>query len=167
MDYKHLRFTIHERTIHHGSSFKKVYVASPCDRKSIPFSKLCQRVSKSCTFSPYEVKAVFQQAVDDLKEILRGGGSVDLGEFGKFSVSIKSKAIKKIEEFSIRQHIEGAYIRFIPSDRFVDLSTIQLQRVEKGAFKLKKQQSAGGGSASSGGTSHTGDSGGEDGSDSV
>jgi predicted histone-like DNA-binding protein len=76
--------------------------------------KLCELISARSSISSADVKAVFDSLNWVMYMELRSGNIVQLGEFGSFRLSIRSRSTDTEDELRAPSHIKKAHILFTP-----------------------------------------------------
>lgn len=99
-----------------GGGTKKYY-ASATDRKKIDLKQLSERLAAISTVTEIDTIAVLQGLVHLLPEYLCNGNTVSLGDFGTFSVHIKSEG-KDTPEAVNGTSIKDINVAFRPSVEF-------------------------------------------------
>lgn len=72
--------------------------------------------SHGCVYSRADIQGVLTLAVDCIRELLLNGQRIQLGDLGTFSVSLKSKGAKSVEDFNAAVNIRGVNPKFTPGD---------------------------------------------------
>ncbi|AXG67823.1 bacterial DNA-binding protein [Kordia sp. SMS9] len=99
-----------------GGGSKKYY-ASATARDKIDLKQLSERLASISTVSEIDTIAVLQGLVHLLPEYLCQGSSISLGDFGTFSVHIRSEG-KETPEAVNAQSIKDIKVSFRPSVEF-------------------------------------------------
>ncbi|MCH2196491.1 HU family DNA-binding protein [Kordia sp.] len=99
-----------------GGGSKKYY-ASATARKKIDLKQLSERLASISTVTEIDTIAVLQGLVHLLPEYLCNGNSISLGDFGTFTVHIKSEG-KDTPEAVNATSIKDINVTFRPSVEF-------------------------------------------------
>jgi predicted histone-like DNA-binding protein len=99
-----------------GGGTKKYY-ASTTARKKVDLKQLSERLAAISTVSEIDTIAVLQGLVHLLPKYLCNGNTVSLGDFGTFSVHIKSEG-KDTPEAVNAQSVKEVNVKFRPSVTF-------------------------------------------------
>lgn len=115
---------------------KTILMARATNRQRVSFRRLCEDVSTNTTFAPEELMAAIQMTFGTAKRYVQEGDSVELGDFGTLSPSIKSRAVPIDEStederaFNPRTDIERAVVKFAPSRKYFTLEDVHFERVD-------------------------------------
>ena len=123
---------------------KKVFIASPTDRRRVSHRSFCEEVARATTFTGAEVEAVLRLAAETAKKHVESGETVDFGDIGSLTPSFKSKAVEHIEDFNAQKHIVRPVVKLRPSTRYFTLTGVTYERVVVDA-KPKKANPSGSG----------------------
>ncbi|MEM6718647.1 MAG: HU family DNA-binding protein [Bacteroidota bacterium] len=113
-----------------GGSTKKYYASTPA-REKVDLKQLSERLASISTVTEIDTIAVLQGLVHLLPEYLCQGSSVSLGDFGTFTVHIRSEG-KETPEAVNAQFIKDINVTFRPSVEFK-------QRIRAVEFKKHSQ----------------------------
>ncbi len=109
---------------------KKVQQGYPVLNGHIEFDKLCESLSKGCTVSKADVKAVLSQMTEKIAEFLDLGMSIDCGELGIFRPSFGSQQVLEKEKFTV-ENLKKPRVVFTPRKEFKEcLKNVGFERVE-------------------------------------
>ncbi len=98
-------------------------------------------VSHGCVYGKGDIVGILTMAVSCIKENLLAGNAVELGELGKFYVSIKSIGARTYDDFTA-QNIKRVNVKYAPSSALKNLrSQSEFERVltKKDDAEAKKQ----------------------------
>ncbi|KAB8154177.1 DNA-binding protein [Kordia sp. TARA_039_SRF] len=110
-----------------GGGSKKYY-ASATARQKIDLKQLSERLAAISTVSEIDTIAVLQGLVHLLPEYLCNGNSVSLGDFGTFSVHIRSEG-KDTPEAVNAHSITDVKVSFRPSVEFKNrMKTVEFKK---------------------------------------
>lgn len=144
---KNLSFLLKEQKMMVGPmKGKKVFIATPTDRRRISHRSFCEEVARATTFTGAEVEAVLRLAAETAKKHVESGETVDFGDIGSLTPSFKSKAVEKAADFNAQKHITRPVVKLRPSKRYFTLTDVSYERVEPRPSEKKKKK--GGGSES-------------------
>ena len=104
-----------------GGGEKKYYATIVRDR-SVTLRQFIKQISQLNTVNTADIYAVLESFLQLVPQYLSEGRTVDLGQLGKFSISISSKGEESPEEVS-RSNIIGHKVLFKPSAEMRDLLT--------------------------------------------
>lgn len=142
---KKLNFILKEQKMMVGPmKGKKVFIASPTDRRRVSHRSFCEEVARATTFTGAEVEAVLRLAAETAKKHVESGETVDFGDIGSLTPSFKSKAVERIEDFNAQKHIVRPVVKLRPSTRYFTLTGVTYERVVVDA-KPKKANPSGSG----------------------
>lgn len=143
---KNLSFILKEQKMAVGPlKGKKVFIATPTDRRRISHRSFCEEVARATTFTGAEVEAVLRLAAETAKKHVESGESVDFGDIGSLTPSFKAKAVEKVADFNAQKHITRPVVKLRPSTRYFTLQGVSYERVEARPNEKKKK---GGGTVS-------------------
>lgn len=137
MGIKSIKYRVTKQRISLGKhKGKTILMARATNRERVSFRRLCEEVAHNTTFAPEEVMAVVGLVFGTAKRHVQEGDSVELGDFGTLSPSIKSRAVPIDEStedegaFNPRTDIERAVVKFAPSRRYFTLEDVHFERVD-------------------------------------
>lgn len=126
-----LEYIVTKRVFGFDDTKTEKYVARSVRSGRVNFSKMCAKVSRTCGVHRKVVDLVVSGLVDMMAEDIDEGKSVQLGEFGIFTPTVRAKSTTNEEEVKASS-IVARKIRFFPGKIFKrtleDLSITQ--RVE-------------------------------------
>jgi len=97
-------------------------------------------VSHGCVYSKGDIVGILTMAVSCIKENLLAGNSVQLGELGKFYISLKSIGARTYDDFTA-DNIKRVNVKYAPSTELKNLRRLaQFERVltKKAEAEAKK-----------------------------
>lgn len=114
----------------------------------IKIASLAEAISRQCTVTVHDVKAVISALEEHICNNLRNGNSVRLGDLGSFRLSAKSTGTPTPDEFTTRQ-IKNLHVIFRPSTNLrFQLSTqnpqMQFARIDSEDEPAVEDETAGG-----------------------
>lgn len=80
----------------------------------VKMADLAENISKECTVTVHDVKAVLSALEEQLISQLRSGRSVRLGDLGSFRPTIGSEGVAQEADFTV-SNIKGVRVRFLGS----------------------------------------------------
>lgn len=95
------------------------YVAKSVRSGKVNFAKMCRKVSQLCGVHRKVVDLVVSGLVDKMAEDIDDGKSVQLGEFGIFSPTIRAKSADEEKDVSSKSIVQRKII-FYPGKIFKD-----------------------------------------------
>ncbi len=90
------------------------YYASLAQVKPVKLAELAENISRECTVTIHDVKAVLSALEEQLIFQLREGNSVRLGDLGSFRPTLRSEGVELAEDFTAAK-IKHVNIRFYGS----------------------------------------------------
>lgn len=90
---------------------KRVYFARLVPVTPVKLAEFAEGISRECTVTPADIKAVLAAMEQRLVQYLRNGNSIRLGDLGSFRVTLSSGSVENAEEFSTA-NITGVNVRF-------------------------------------------------------
>ena len=93
---------------------KQTYALRAWKRQKVDFKELCDKIAERSTLSRADTVAAVTALADLVPELLLNGKSVQVGDLGIFSLSLKSKKETEYKNVTARSVI-GAQINFRPS----------------------------------------------------
>lgn len=76
------------------------YYAAVVSRRTIKVRELAEEIARRSTLSPIDVVAMIEAMLQVIPEKLSDGYNITLGEFGTYSMSLKSRAADLPEKFN-------------------------------------------------------------------
>ncbi len=89
------------------------YYAQIAPVNVVNLDEVATRVSRCCTVTSHDIKAVISALQEQLIDMLRSGQSVRLGDIGSFRPTITSEACDSPEEVTAKS-VKGIRVRFTP-----------------------------------------------------
>lgn len=108
-----LMFTLRRNNIKSNKAYGKWY-AHTLRNTELDLSEIASRVQSNCGVSRANVVAVITALQSVVAKGLKGGHVVNLGELGKFYLSIRSESVDNPEDFSVQKHVKGVVCKYIP-----------------------------------------------------
>ena len=91
-------------------------------------NSIARKINSISTVSSVDTAAVLEAFLHVLPEQLAEGHIVELGDFGRFRVSVSSEGAEQAEDVTAR-HITDVRVIFTPGKRFVQLlNTVRFQK---------------------------------------
>ena len=87
-----------------------------CDRRKVQLSELSQQISKECSFTSADVIGVLEAFISVVPRMLLDNCSVELGDFGIFSLHAKAKGSPAVHQVSSK-NISEVKMVFRPGKR--------------------------------------------------
>ena len=114
-----LEYVVTKRVFGFDDTKTEKYVAKSVRSGQMSFSKTCAKVSRLCGIHRKVVDLVVSGLVDMMAEDIDDGKSVQLGEFGIFSPTIRTKSSDEEKEISSKSIVQRK-ILFYPGKIFKD-----------------------------------------------
>lgn len=114
-----LEYVVTKRVFGFDKDKNEKYVAKSVRSGQVSFAKMCRRVSQLCGVHRKVVDLVVSGLVDMMAEDIDDGKSVQLGEFGIFSPTIRAKSASDEKDVSGKSIIRKK-ILFYPGKIFRD-----------------------------------------------
>ena len=83
---------------------------------SVTLDSLCEIISRQCTVTVHDVKAVLSALEEPVYQHLRNGNSVRLGDLGSFRPTLRSMGVEQETDFN-SSYIQSVSVRFSPSSK--------------------------------------------------
>lgn len=112
-----LDYVVTKRVFGYDKEKTTRFVAKPVGSGRVKFEKTCARVSRICGVHRKIVDLVVSGLVDMMAEDIDDGKTVELGEFGLFRPTLKTKSADKAEDVSA-SNILNKRIIFTPGKIF-------------------------------------------------
>ncbi len=93
------------------------YYARLAPVNAVKLAELAENISRECTVTVHDVKAVLSALEEQLIFQLRNGNSVRLGDLGSFRPTLNSEGVELAEDFTAA-NIKQVKIRFVGSTNF-------------------------------------------------
>ncbi|MCK9344449.1 MAG: hypothetical protein WCS15_06805 [Prevotella sp.] len=90
------------------------YFAHTRRRETMDLTAIEEMVEHSCSVTRADVRAVLSALYDGVKTLLQDGHVVDLGEFGRFYISVTSVGVERTEDWNQQRHITGFQLNYTP-----------------------------------------------------
>lgn len=112
-----LEYVVTKRVFGFDKDKSEKYVAKSVRSGSVNFAKMCRKVSELCGVHRKVVDLVVTGLVDKMAEDIDDGKSVQLGDFGIFTPTIRAKSADSAKEVSAKSIIQKK-ILFYPGKIF-------------------------------------------------
>lgn len=123
-----LEYVVTKRVFGFDKDKNEKYVAKSVRSGKVNFAKMCRKVSLLCGVHRKVVDLVVSGLVDKMAEDIDDGKSVQLGEFGIFSPTIRAKSADDEKDVSSKSIVQRK-ILFYPGKIFKDtLSDMSVTR---------------------------------------
>lgn len=143
-----LEYVVTKRVFGFDETKTEKYVARSVRSGQVSFAKMCRRVSQLCGIHRKVVDLVVSGLVDMMAEDIDDGKSVQLGEFGIFSPTIRAKSADDEKEVTAKSIVQRK-ILFYPGKIFKNmLDDMSITRHEEVETDYTGGSSNGGGSGS-------------------
>lgn len=127
-----LNLRVTKKTLHFTKEKKEVYVASPDRGNVIDAEKIADLIAKDTGTRPAQVKMILDTLIDSMMAWLEEGHGVQLGSFGSFHPSVKSKGSDDPDEVEVRR----TKLTFYPS-RELQRRVNNIAYATENAYKTK------------------------------
>ena len=114
-----LEYVVTKRVFGFDKDKNEKYVAKSVRSGKVNFAKMCRKVSQLCGVHRKVVDLVVSGLVDKMAEDIDDGKSVQLGEFGIFSPTIRAKSADDEKDVSSKSIVQRKII-FYPGKIFKD-----------------------------------------------
>lgn len=123
-----IKYNIVERGNPGDASAPKKFYASSVATGNVGIEEITNRVEKISTVSGADIRAVLYSLIDVVPDLLGEGSVVEIGDLGRFQVSISSNGEETAEKVSANS-IKSAKILFRPGKKFKTmLKTLSYQK---------------------------------------
>lgn len=98
-------------------------------------------ITHGCVYAKGDLVGILTMTVDCIKEQLLAGNAVQLGDLGKFYLTLKSKGATSLEDFSA-SNIKKVNPKWAPGSNFKNLkneATFELKLTKKAEAAAKKE----------------------------
>lgn len=92
------------------------YYPRVCDRRKMDLEELAKRISGFSTLHPADIMAVLTAFVSELPDLLLDNYSIQLGDFGTFSLHASGLPSETPEQVNAKK-ITGVKVAFLPGKR--------------------------------------------------
>ena len=92
------------------------YYPRVCDRRKMDLEELAKRISGFSTLHPADIMAVLSAFVSELPDLLLDNHSIQLGDFGTFSLHASGLPSDTPEQVNAKK-ITGVKVAFLPGKR--------------------------------------------------
>lgn len=110
-----LNLKVKKRVLNFTKEKKEVYVATPDRGNTIDAEKIAELIAQDTGARPAQVKMILDTLIDSMMTWLEEGHGVQLGSFGSFMPSVKSKSSDDPGEVEVRR----TRLVFYPSKELV------------------------------------------------
>ena len=110
-----LNLKVKKRVLNFTKEKKEVYVATPDRGNTIDAEKIAELIAQDTGARPAQVKMILDTLIDSMMTWLEEGHGVQLGSFGSFMPSVKSKSSDDPDEVEVRR----TRLVFYPSKELV------------------------------------------------
>ena len=93
------------------------YRAKAVHHNTIEPEQLCQEIEANCSAKASDVRLVLAELYDTIRHELQSGHVVNLGELGKFHISVRSIPVADPKDFRIDRHITGFRCKYSPNGK--------------------------------------------------
>ena len=111
-----LKFTLKRHNVPNNPAYGKWY-ARTLRGGEMHLDEIEQRIQSNCSATRADVRAVLTALSDVVTEGLKDGKTVDLGELGKLSLSIRSESVAQPDDFRVDRHVKGVVCCYTPAGR--------------------------------------------------
>ncbi|MBQ9637372.1 MAG: HU family DNA-binding protein [Prevotella sp.] len=108
-----LRFTLRQNKIKSNKGYKKWY-AHTLRSGELSMDDIERRIQERCTVTRADVRAVITALQEVVGAGLKDGYVVNLGELGKFYLSIRSESVDNPDDFSVQHHVKDIVCKYMP-----------------------------------------------------
>ena len=98
-----LNLKVKKRVLNFTKEKKEVYVATPDRGNTIDAEKIAELIAQDTGARPAQVKMILDTLIDSMMTWLEEGHGVQLGSFGSFMPSVKSKSSDDPDEVEVRR----------------------------------------------------------------
>lgn len=108
-----LLYTLRQNNIKSNNSYKKWY-AHVVRQGELSLNEIERNIQNNCSVKRADVIAVITALQEEIEQGLKNGKVVNLGELGKFHLSIRSECVDRPEDFSVQKHVKGIVCKYTP-----------------------------------------------------
>ena len=108
-----LLFTLKQNNIKNNKSYNKWY-AHTIKQGELSLEEIERNIQNRCSVTRADVKAVITALQEEVESGLKDGKVVNLGELGKFHLSIRSECVDRPEDFSVQKHVKAIVCKYTP-----------------------------------------------------
>jgi predicted histone-like DNA-binding protein len=90
------------------------YLAHTVKGSEVTLREIEQQIQANCSAKASDVRAVLAELYDTIRHMLQDGHVVNLGELGKFHISVKSTPVEDPKEFRVDRHVTGFKCNYSP-----------------------------------------------------
>ena len=98
------------------------YYASPQVKENVSMADFCRHISDhNSKYNRADIHAVLTQTVDCIREMLRDGKKIQLGDLGSFQIGLCSQGTLTGEDFNPNLHVTAVRVNWTPGSDFQNL----------------------------------------------
>jgi predicted histone-like DNA-binding protein len=120
-------YRLHKNEIRGSKNFGK-YHAMTVKAGTVSQDEIERMIEHRCSATKGDVKLVLTELISVLKERMQEGYVVELEDFGRFSLAVKSVCVDDPEEFDVRKHMKGLKCNFTPAGHRVGMGDRRVRR---------------------------------------
>jgi len=94
-----------------------MFFAHTVKQDEIPLEKIEAVIQNNCSAKISDVRMVVRELFDTIRQFLQDGHVVNLGDLGKFYISVKGLPVDKPSEFRPDRHVTGFRCNYTPASR--------------------------------------------------
>lgn len=98
----------------------------------VDITQLAERIQRNSTFKTGEVRGIIMELIEEIKQSLQDGKTVDLEGLGRFHLTTECCPVERKEDFRTDRDITAVKCKFMPAGRRRKDGTI-LQLLAEGA----------------------------------
>ena len=132
-----LKYTLRQNNIKSNSAFGKWY-AHTLRQGELSMQEIEQRIQNRCTVTRADVRAVITALQEVVEDGLKSGMVVNLGELGKFHLSIRSESVERPEDFSVQKHVKDIVCKYTPDGHRINASDPRIVRPFTNGVRLEQ-----------------------------
>ncbi len=122
-----LKFTLRQNKIKSSKAYNK-WFAHTLKQGELSMDDIERRVQTRCTVTRADVRAVITALQEVVEMGLKDGYVVNLGELGKFYLSIRSESVDTPDDFSVQQHVKDIVCKYMPEGHRVNAADRRIVR---------------------------------------
>ena len=93
------------------------YFAHTVKGSEVTLNEIEQQIQANCSAKASDVRLVLAELYDTIRHELQSGHVVNLGELGKFHISVRSIPVADPKDFHIDRHITGFRCKYSPNGK--------------------------------------------------
>jgi len=109
-----IHFRLVKNEIKSNKQYGKYY-AHTVKGSEVTLREIEQKIQANCSAKASDVRLVLSELFYTIRQELQDGHVVNLGELGKFHISVKSTPVADPQEFRIDRHIRGFKCNYTPN----------------------------------------------------